>query len=246
MSLRDQLLIRLIKQGELVVPDVKPTTGPSTTTGTEGSDLLVDQNAGSGVKDKDYIYGLGGDDVLVGGKGNDHLSGGAGDDVLKGGGGFDGLEGRAGNDQFVIRQVEGAVVSTVNYIAGANAGSPVTIGHNELNQWIRIADLSFDAAHSNADTIRVTGFDDIFAGAGAASFGGSFSGGGKGNYIINSQSDVDALIKYLKTTEDGTHKYVIENEGGQNSTALIFTDATGHHTAIELYGIHVTPEGVSA
>lgn len=216
--------------------DISGAPGAGTTNGTNQADTITDQNAGSGLKDRNIVNGGGGDDVLIGGKGNDRLIGGEGNDILKGGGGFDSLVGGAGNDQFVIRQVEGAVLTTVNYTAGVNSGQPVKMGNNELNQWVRIADLSFDTANSNADTLRITGFDDIFAGASA--LGGTYGGGGKGNYIIDSQKDVDALINYLKSTNDATHKYVIENEGGQDSTTLIFTDATGHHTAIELYGIH--------
>lgn len=218
--------------------DIQGSAGPSTIYGTNQSDTIIDQNAGPGAKDQNIINGRNGDDILIGGKGNDRLVGGEGNDVLKGNGGFDTLSGGAGNDQFVIRQVEGAVVTTVNYTAGPSSGKPVEIGNNTLNQWVRIADLSFDTAHNNADTLRVTGFDDIFAGATA--FGGTYTGGGKGNYIIDSQKDVDALINYLKSTNDATHKYVIENEGGQDSTTLILTDSTGHHTAIELYGIHAS------
>ncbi len=45
-----------------------------------------------------YLFGMGGDDLLIGGYGNDYLYGGDGNDVLYGGAGADNLYGNDGND----------------------------------------------------------------------------------------------------------------------------------------------------
>jgi Ca2+-binding RTX toxin-like protein len=60
--------------------------------GGTGNDILVAGSAAS------YLFGEGGNDILVGGAGNDVLLGGAGNDFLLGGAGNDILVGEAGND----------------------------------------------------------------------------------------------------------------------------------------------------
>ncbi|MFW9605104.1 MAG: calcium-binding protein, partial [Pseudomonas sp.] len=49
----------------------------------------------------DWVFGLGGHDVLSGNAGNDTLNGGLGNDVLRGGVGADNLVGEAGNDTLI-------------------------------------------------------------------------------------------------------------------------------------------------
>ncbi|MCS3743702.1 peroxidase family protein, partial [Rhizobium sp. BK661] len=81
------------------LPDIIPTDGPDTITGTEGADD-IDALGGN-----DTINALGGDDDLVGGLGNDVINAGAGDDTIawEVGDGRDIIDGGVGTDRLRIR-----------------------------------------------------------------------------------------------------------------------------------------------
>ncbi|QFU15935.1 calcium-binding protein [Microvirga thermotolerans] len=99
------------------------------------------------------IVGGDGNDSLSGTSGIDALFGGAGNDILDGGAGLDRLEGGAGNDVYyvdhgseIIVERDGGghdtVVSSVNYILGANVEDLVLTGDaiygtgQSLNNWV--------------------------------------------------------------------------------------------------------------
>lgn len=78
--------------------------GIENVTGSNFGDILFGDGGANrlqGLKDGDFIFGVGGDDTLIGDEGVDTLDGGDGDDVLQGGDGDDTLSGGAGNDRLL-------------------------------------------------------------------------------------------------------------------------------------------------
>ena len=67
----------------------------------QGSVLGDDNLDGAVISVNTFLYGWGGNDVLVGGLGDDYIDGGTGDDVLTGGAGHDTLIGESGFDRYV-------------------------------------------------------------------------------------------------------------------------------------------------
>lgn len=199
--------------------------------GTAGSDTIatgkgssvVNAGAGndtvSGGPGTNVIQGGAGDDILYGAGGKDFIYGGAGDDVLKGGGGQDSLTGGAGADTFVFRFAEGT--QPVTY-TGAKAND-----HPIVYQWVIVTDLTFN----DHDSVKITGFDDIFGTLNVARKG-------TGAYWLDDQGDITRLAQFLAAnpTKGG---YVDVTTGAHAGVTFFLNDINGHTQALTLEGIHI-------
>jgi Ca2+-binding RTX toxin-like protein len=96
-----------------VTDPVTGTAGNDRLNGTSGADTL---GGGGG---NDDVYGKGGADQLYGGSGDDYLSGGGGNDVLVGGAGADRLRGGSGADRFVVRSLDEAGDTLLDFSAAS-------------------------------------------------------------------------------------------------------------------------------
>ena len=90
--------------------------------GTDGNDTFDETAA------RDFVFGLGGNDILSGGAGNDDLRGDAGNDTLNGGDGMDHLVGGDGDDHLF----GGAMADT---LSGGNGVDHISAGasHDMIN-----------------------------------------------------------------------------------------------------------------
>lgn len=191
----------------------------ATINGTKGSDLITGSSGAdviTGGAGKDVILGGAGDDQLYGGAGKDFLYGGDGNDILKGGGGQDSLTGGAGSDQFVFRSAEG--FSPIAFSGGH--------GVSEVWQWVIVTDLTFP----DGDSVRITGFDDIFGALG-------MSRKGTGSYFIDGQEDVNAMARFL-AANPGKGSYYEVKGGASDGTTFLMNDAAGHVQALTLNNVH--------
>lgn len=208
---------------------VKAGQGDDTVHGGAGDDILY------GDAGDDVLFGDDGNDKLFGGDGSDSLSGGAGNDVLKGGGGYDGLTGGTGKDEFVFRQVEGVDLTKAQVGDNSALNNFNKAGYESVSQWVKVGDLTF----SDGDFVRITGFTDTFLAAQVAT-GHQFANS-VGDFVIDSQDDVDALAAYFKNDaqygDTSAHGEAVVTSGRQAGTTFVMIDDSGHAQAIELIGV---------
>ncbi len=138
----------------------------STSTGTEGDDMLIGtpgDDTISALGGDDAVFGLEGADLIDGGAGSDNLNGDEGDDVILGGDGIDQLSGGADND----------------VLEGGNDGDSLAGGDGD-------DELSGEAG--NDVLSGDSGNDQLLGGGGKDSIDG-----GEGNDIVNGGADDDSL-----------------------------------------------------
>ncbi|RDE05312.1 M10 family metallopeptidase C-terminal domain-containing protein [Sphingomonas aracearum] len=197
--------------------------GTDTLRGGIGNDVL------SGDAGDDTLYGEDGNDTLLGGDGSDTLVGGAGNDVLRGGGGYDGLTGGTGRDEFVFRQADAIDPATATggnaALRGYNRG-----GYGAVDQWAKIGDLNF----GEGDFVRITGFTKLFAAAGTAA--GSSYASSSGDFVLDSQADVNNLASFLRS--HAQYGAVTERFGNQDGTSFVMIDDNGRAQVLDLGFIH--------
>ena len=136
-----------------------------------GANVVVDvtgtiQTAGDdisyGLSGNDTLSGLGGDDNLFGQDGTDVLNGDAGNDTLDGGAGADSMTGGAGNDTYVVDDVTGAAIDTVNEVLAGGIDTVNTALSYTLGATSNVENLTL----TGATNVNGTGndFDNVITG----------------------------------------------------------------------------------
>ncbi len=179
--------------------------------GTEGADVLI---ATGHIR---FVYGLGGNDLIVtnsaggyyyGGAGADHFFAGAGADYIDGG-----SNGRSGGDTVDYRNSFSSV--TVNLESGHAGG-----GHASGDTLV------------NMENLNGSQFEDWLTGDGGANilqgFGGddSINGGAGNDVIVGGENDFGLIYGDLLSGGLGGDTFVFnyENESGGNVSSDIITD----------------------
>ncbi|MGL4324840.1 MAG: calcium-binding protein [Beijerinckiaceae bacterium] len=211
-------------------------------TGTAGNDMMYGHGG------NDTLDGGEGNDVLYGGEGNDTLYGGGGNDQLSGGEGADDMYGGEGNDTYFVDDAgdqvtemagEGTdtVVSTINYILGANV---------EILRLSGTADIYGKGNELNNTIIGNAGNNNLYGGAGNDSINGGLGndiiGGGVGNDILTGGEGIDLVTYKVGSTSGVTVDLakvgVNQNTGGAGIDKLAdkFENLEGTNFADFLYG----------
>ena len=217
--------------------------------GTAGSDNPFDNPDFEGTHFIDYMYGYGGNDILLAGDQNDKLYGGDGNDLLAGGNNSDYLEGGLGND-ILYGDAGGAFDGNDTILGGLGQDEIYGQGGNDI-----LAGESGDdyiAGGSGNDLIEGgNGLDRLFGNAGHDQlFGGASSDeldggagndtliGGFGNDIINGYGDNTPSFSYqvdVLTGDETTSLPEQKNLGDGADTFVLGDQSNVYYTAPSSY-----------
>ncbi len=197
--------------------------GAGTSSGADGSDILVSIENAVGGAFNDVLSGNSGANDLGGGGGHDSLSGAAGDDDLYGEDGNDSLTGGEGDD--VIDG--GAGFDRANYNVGATAGVTVNLGLSGAQSTGQGSDTLIGIEH-----VVGTIYNDTITGDANDNWlwGGSLGTGVTGNDTIFGGEGNDLI-------EVGTGNHTLSGGGGSGDTLSFWaggTDVTSTGVAFNL------------